>query len=371
MVKKVAELLNNAGNVLYMSHLALGDYLYQRTFLSRLKELYPGMTLDIWFDDFRNKTKSWSQGRNQLLTDWLSSEPFVSSHYSIAGSKRERMALIERAGQKHYDVIIIVATSRIRRFIAGAKKIAKNARYIIIEPPRLRYFSRLLPDDKSTLRLPVPPVEHEKSIFSYYRSCFTLLSDKPMPKVLARLSPSSQDKLHAKAWIGNEKRQAGADRAILLNGISTTPKRDYPWNKLKVVLQLISQRFPDVLFIVNTPPHAFDRVNDEVNALKASSSLPITVFSAKSSVHEIAALLGEVDLAVSVETAIIHFAAAMQTPLITLMRRQTALWNPEQATATLFSESSIDTIAAEDVASACIQQLSLQRPMNSSARFGM
>jgi hypothetical protein len=34
--------------VLYMSHLALGDYIYQGAFLKALTESYPNIKLDIW-----------------------------------------------------------------------------------------------------------------------------------------------------------------------------------------------------------------------------------------------------------------------------------------------------------------------------------
>lgn len=43
--------------VLYMSHLALGDYIYQGAFLKALTESYPNIKLDIWIDDCRKKRK--------------------------------------------------------------------------------------------------------------------------------------------------------------------------------------------------------------------------------------------------------------------------------------------------------------------------
>jgi hypothetical protein len=41
--------------VLYMSHLALGDYIYQGPFLKALADTYPNIKLDVWIDDCRKK----------------------------------------------------------------------------------------------------------------------------------------------------------------------------------------------------------------------------------------------------------------------------------------------------------------------------
>jgi hypothetical protein len=41
--------------LLYMSHLALGDYIYQGPFLKALTQCYTNIQLDVWLDDCRHK----------------------------------------------------------------------------------------------------------------------------------------------------------------------------------------------------------------------------------------------------------------------------------------------------------------------------
>ncbi|MGB0458681.1 MAG: hypothetical protein ACPGGM_01565 [Porticoccaceae bacterium] len=48
---------SNCPRILYMSHLALGDYIYQGPFLRALTESNPNIRLDIWIDDCRKKRK--------------------------------------------------------------------------------------------------------------------------------------------------------------------------------------------------------------------------------------------------------------------------------------------------------------------------
>ena len=47
--------LSSCRKLLYMSHLALGDYIYQGPFLKALANNYPDLQLDIWIDDCRRE----------------------------------------------------------------------------------------------------------------------------------------------------------------------------------------------------------------------------------------------------------------------------------------------------------------------------
>ncbi|MGB2102628.1 MAG: hypothetical protein ACPHTF_02860 [Porticoccaceae bacterium] len=68
--------------LLYMTHLALGDYLYQGPFLKALALSQPNIQLDIWIDDCRQKKKSWHTGRSQSL---VQSSDFRGDRYYAFG----------------------------------------------------------------------------------------------------------------------------------------------------------------------------------------------------------------------------------------------------------------------------------------------
>ena len=61
--------LTNKSKILYMTHLALGDYVYQGAFLKALADAYSGLQIDVWIDDCRSNQKSWHSGRNSPISN--------------------------------------------------------------------------------------------------------------------------------------------------------------------------------------------------------------------------------------------------------------------------------------------------------------
>ena len=127
--------------LLYVSHLALGDYIYQGPFLKALVDKHPNMQLDVWIDDCRQKKKSWHAGRSQALVQWLSSESHINYVYPIATDLADRNKHIQQAYLENYDAIIFIATSRNAEFAKVALKIASRGKIFGTIPENL--FDRL------------------------------------------------------------------------------------------------------------------------------------------------------------------------------------------------------------------------------------
>jgi ADP-heptose:LPS heptosyltransferase len=51
--------LTDARRLLYMTHLAIGDYIYQGVWLKALKQKYPQLAIDIWCDARRVAADRW------------------------------------------------------------------------------------------------------------------------------------------------------------------------------------------------------------------------------------------------------------------------------------------------------------------------
>ncbi len=341
-----------------MSHLALGDYLYQRTFLQQLKEAFPHIVLDVWFDDFRRVGKSWQQGRNDIMSEWLKTEPFIDAFYPLVSCRQERLAQFRQAKEKQYDIVLFIGTARSYRFAYYARRIGGENAYCagVVEdaawsPVRHWFFRHLDLCIQDTAKT------RKTYVLQYYGDLFRQLTGiHPVTELSPLKIPETSAKkvaVQLKEWHA----RFNTRMALMVNAVSTTPKRDYPWKKMADVLERLYRQKPGCLFIVNTPPHLVDEVEAQVNQLHAGKGIPCVCFTSQTGVDELSALVDKVDGVLSVETAIIHFAAAVGTPLVALMRQKTSNWCPPSAQKALFSPTYVDEISVSDVTNACLQYL--------------
>ena len=119
--------LSDARRLLYMTHLAIGDYIYQGIWLKALKQKYPHLEIDIWFDDCRRKPHSWAAGRNRTLGEWLETDGYFDQVYPIVGTLDERRAQIAAAGERHHDIVVFVGKNRSEQFAKIARQISGTA----------------------------------------------------------------------------------------------------------------------------------------------------------------------------------------------------------------------------------------------------
>ena len=138
----IANRLSSASKILYMSHMAIGDYLYQRTYLQMLSEQYPNAEIDLWIDDFRTKGKDWQKGRSDFLSNWMKDETFITRLYPQATSIAHRKDMLEEAKNRGYDAVLFIANLRSERFASANQGIVLvlsiKSRWIGYNPGSLR-----------------------------------------------------------------------------------------------------------------------------------------------------------------------------------------------------------------------------------------
>ena len=110
-----------------MTHLAIGDFIYQGVWLNALKSKYPHLAIDIWFDDCRRKPHSWAAGRNKTLGEWLQADGSFDTIFPIVANLEEREAQIRTAGSNDYDLIVFVGKNRSEQFAKVARQISSSA----------------------------------------------------------------------------------------------------------------------------------------------------------------------------------------------------------------------------------------------------
>jgi heptosyltransferase-3 len=121
-------LLTKSNKILFITHLALGDYLYLQNFFLAFSKAYPHLKIDLWVDEVRrteDQTK-WPFLKKYALYDWVESCPFFHKVYRNTYSPSGYEASINEAQKEHYPIVISLATLRPNQYAHLARKISKN-----------------------------------------------------------------------------------------------------------------------------------------------------------------------------------------------------------------------------------------------------
>lgn len=317
-----------------MSHLALGDYIYQGAFLKSLATKYPNLVLDIWIDDCRSEKKPWHTGRNNTLVQWLSSEPHINYVYPIVSNQEELSSQLKQAYQKDYDAIIYIATSRTVSFAKTALKIKNKGKVFGTLAPtwlnNLLYQSVYQQLDGA---LSIRKVKHFNHITDFYQDIFCRFFGTLEPErrqLRLNISDHIQRQCVHKLTGWKNKYNLVNPTIIFINHLATDRRRSWSRSKLKELIQSASKKRPNTLFILNSPPHDFQSMKEWVMNNDDINSLPVELFTAKTDFFELPGLISLCDLVVSVETAIMHIASSLNIKQIALIRqsRSAYCWRP-------------------------------------------
>lgn len=348
----------SARRVLYMTHLAIGDYFYQRVFLQAFAAAHPHIQLDIWIDDCRSRAKNWHRDRNQTLVQWLQSEPYLNRVYPIAQNMAERQHMLQTAQAQDYDIVFFVAKHRSEDFAHFARVIAKD-RFVAgtkwkpwSHPlKKWRAFQRV----DQTLVLDSKTTQRFNHISELYQHVFTELLGQAPHFSLA--DPQSQIAIpenylqQATDYIASLRAQFdnASGPVVLLNHTSTSPKRDYQWQQLIQVLAPLTQLQPIPILVLNCAPGQLAQLQQSIEETPALAGLPVVGFSATEHFYQLVALIDSCDLVVSVETATMHLASNSTTPLIALLRTSAKQWRPLAARHIIYGEGRVDNIPQQQV----------------------
>lgn len=346
--------LANAKKVLYMTHLALGDYVYQGAFIKQLCELHPHIQFDIWIDDCREQKKIWHQGRNTTLQQWLSEESHIHCVYPIAASKQEHDALIEQARAEQYDYVVYMATTRIEAYIKVATKIAAQAKIIGTQSTSL--LSQLIHRKQYQnldYKISLAELKTSDHISDFYNLVFHTLFGFTLSREerLRAIPLSSKDTLNAqsllKSW--QEKHGTCDGKTLFINHLSTNSKRDWQLSQVEELIITLHQHYPNTLFVINTPPHYLNDIKKWCRQSKALQHIAIEPFSATNSFFELPSLMTLCQLIISVETAIMHLASSLALPQIAMIRKSASAWKPLGAEQVLLGNKRVDNISVSQV----------------------
>lgn len=345
--------------LLYMSHLALGDYIYQGPFLKALTRCHSNIQLDIWLDDCRHNKKDWHVGRSQALVQWLSSESHINYVYPIPSNTTELNKQTQQAKLIDYDAIVYVATQRNAEFAKTAVKIANKGKVFgTIPVSRLDRLIHHFVYKKLDGQIHLNNINEYDHISDFYQDVFQQLFaihiNQNQRLLKLNISPQLQLKSARQINLWAKKYYLTQPKTIFINHLSTSPKRDWTLSQLEELLLLIDEQFPESLFILNSPPNEFQALKNWVCNNPKIHHLSLEVFTAKTNFFELPSLMSLCSLVISVETSIMHLASSLNIQQIALIRQSATQWRPLGNSLILQGEKRVDAIEAKDVFSAAV-----------------
>jgi len=328
------EQLVNARRLLYMTHLAIGDFIYQGVWLNALKSKYPHLTIDIWFDDCRRKPHSWAVGRNKTLGEWLETDGSFDTIYPIVGDLAERKAQIAAAGSKDYDLIVFVGKNRSEQFAKIARQVSSSAFIVATKSKPLNnpiakwwYFRNL--DGQLSFDEYSRKYGRITAIYAgIFGKVFGLTAEDAGGRDSLAIKYDSKYAVTARAFIDSFGDGGETRSFVFLNHLTTAARKDYPWDQLREVVLALNQRYEKLAFVVNCPPDKFDETNALIEDDEQLRALPIKAFTAIDSFFELPAVMAECDITISVDTATTHMAASLDKPQVAIMADDVKLWQP-------------------------------------------
>ncbi|WP_084442189.1 lipopolysaccharide heptosyltransferase family protein [Termitidicoccus mucosus] len=328
-----AHLRDRPGKILFITHLAIGDYAYLQNFFKALAGRFPHLQIHLWVDELRctKNAAKWEGLRKYILYDWLAACPFIQKIYSQTYRPDLRAESITSARRENYPIIISLALVRPHRYAALARKIGPDS--FVAGIRRFAGGLRGLVHDFSYKKLDIAlPSEirgigHVSEIFScWFQSLFgfglTLRERLPfvdIPDEWTRWATGYIDTLGA---AGNP--------LVFVNPSAKTPRRCWPMAHVVELIKAMRQQpeWRDAVFLVNALP---DKIPETLALVKAGGQKRVHVFSANDNFFQLPAVLRRCALIISVETATMHLANAVRVSAVALMRKKNPEWHPLDA----------------------------------------
>jgi heptosyltransferase-3 len=353
-----AELLQKSDKILFIAHLALGDFTYLQSCLRAFSEAYPQVKIHLWVDELRRtrRASEWEHLKKYSLYDWLAECPFIAKVYNRTYSPALFKQSVREARQQQYPIVVSFGLLRRQRYARLARKISPKG-FVAGQTKRVRLLDipTHLAYAKLDARIPAYSVsaDNPRHISDLYADWFKLLFGMDVPQAARFPFVDIPEK-----WLRYAGEQLSAwgftgSKVVFLNSFSKGAQRNWPLERIIELIRAMRRHdaWRDTAFVVNAVPEELE----QARKLFAGHALErVQLFSAVENFFQLPAILSLCDLIISVETAIMHLANAVHVPVIALMRQRNPEWTPiDKDNSTIVTVSGredwVDTITVEQV----------------------
>lgn len=328
------ELLCKSQKILFIAHLALGDFTYLQNFFKEFSNAYPHLQIHLWVDEVRrtNNTQEWKYLEKYSLYDWVENCPFFHKIYKRTYSTALLKESVIEARAEHYPIVVSLATLR-PHFYANLARQISPAGFVAGMKPKFKLFQfhHLTAYRKLDAAIqPQPKLNltdaHITDIYAeWFRQAFGL----KVPPQLRRPFVNIPGKwtLSAKSQLRQWGFPTEGGQIVFINAYAKTKKRCWPLESVAELIIAMRKQgaWRDAWFIINAVPQELETAKKTLGRYKLERT---QLFSAQENFFELPAILRHCGLIISVETAVMHLANAVGVPVIALMRQKNPEWAP-------------------------------------------
>lgn len=330
-----ADLLRKSDKILFIAHLALGDFTYLQNCFQAFAKAYPHIRIHLWIDEVRRTSNAaqWPFLKAYSLYDWAQSCPFFTKVYRETYSPALYQSSINTARNEHYPIVVSLGTLRPQQYARLARTISPEGFVVgMRRPTRLLQLHHLL--DYRKLSASIPAYHHQDKepfhITDEYAHWFKSVAGVNIPREqrlpFVDIPPEWQQYAQEQfiRWGFNDKTGA---KVVFINAYAKTKKRCWPLEHVAALIRKMQQdtRWQDACFIVNAVPQELPHARSVIEQHGLARTV---LFSAEDNFFQLPAILAQCQLIISVETAVMHLANAVHVPVIALMRQKNPEWVP-------------------------------------------
>lgn len=334
------DLLEKSTKILFIAHLALGDFTYLQNCLEAFSRAYPDVKIHLWVDERRRtrRASEWEHLKKYALYDWLAECSYIDKVYDQTYSPGLLKTSISAAQQQNYPIVVSLGVLERHKYALLAREISPQG-FVVVQKNRVRPYDLYKRYVYTRVDAFIPayskathPDQHISDIYAeWFLQIFGLhISPKErFPFVHIPEKWLCHAHVQFKSWGFCEDSDSGCKRTrvVFLNSFSKSLERNWPLERLIELVQLM-RRLPawaNTGFIVNVVPEELERAR---NVFSAYNLEQVHLFSAEENFFQLPAVLSLCDLIISVETAVMHLANAVHVPVIALMRQKNPEWAP-------------------------------------------
>jgi heptosyltransferase-3 len=355
-----ARLLEKPGKILFITHLALGDFAYLQNCFQAFSIAYPHLEVHLWVDEVRrtDDPNEIARLKNYALYDWIDNCAFFKKIYKRTYSPALYQESITEARQERYPIVVSLATLRPHQYAGLAREIAPNG-FVAGMKTGINLFQPQYYLAYRKLDAAISPhsmhLKNSRHISDVHADWFRQLSGLEIPSAQRMPFVHIPDE-----WTQNAQRQLlqwdftpTSGKLVFINAFAKTKKRCWPMARVMELIGAMQQRpeWQDAHFIVNAMPEELDAVRRTLVQHALQRTEP---FTAEQNFFQLPAMLSQCDLIISVETAVMHLANAVHVPVIAMMRSKNPEWAPvDKANSTVVTASRrrdwVDAISVSQV----------------------
>lgn len=328
------EILKKTDKMLFIVHLALGDFTYLQNYFMFFSKTYPHIKIDLWVDEVRrtDDESKWPQLKNYVLYDWVASCKFFNKIYNETYSPDLFRKSIKAGQKENYPLVVSLATLRPHKYAYLAREISPNG-FVVGMRKRKSIFDfigrKFYKNLDAYLNIYSATGVVQRHISEIHAGWFNdLFGMNILPSQRFPFIDIPEKWIdYAKQKFENWRIPSCGGKVIFINPYAKTEKRCWPVENIALLVREIRALagWKDAYFVVNAMPYNMP----EVEKICTNYQLERTfIFSAEENFFQLPAVIQQCDLVISVETAVMHLANALHIPVIALMRQKNPEWVP-------------------------------------------